>query len=539
MSPVSETSPNPLDESCFFLAKSDTDPGGRSDGRGIIDELASVAAVAPFAKVAEAPAETERFTYYDTFDWRLHDAGILLTVAAGKRPLWTWRSLDGMRRHQIRAATTPATAKELPPGPFEQLAPRLSMRRLLPVVEIERRSLPLRVLDDEEKTVARLWIEHGQVVRDDGEKEALPPRVRLRAVRGYDTAYHHLMGVLHKSLGLAPCGNDELTLATSVIVRHPGDYSSKPALELDPAQSAEEAIRGILLALLAAIERNEEGTRQDLDSEFLHDFRVAVRRTRSALGQIKGVFGADEITHFRDELKWLGGITGPTRDLDVYLLKFGEYESALPESVRGDLAPLRQFLVAEQRREQRRLSRALAGERNRALLGAWRMFLEQEGRGDRPGAPNAHRPASEVASERIWKVYRRILKRGRKAVEHDSPAPELHGLRIECKKLRYLLELFRSLYPTAVDESVKTLKRLQDNLGDFNDYEVQGEKLMDFARTLHSKGETPVETFLAMGRLQARLEEGQERERQRFAKRFRGFASAKHRKHFEDLFANG
>ena len=43
---------------------------------------------------------------------------------------------------------------------------------------------------------------------------------------------------------------------------------------------------------LQTLRINEDGVRKDLDSEFLHDFRVAVRRTRSALSQIKGVFPA-------------------------------------------------------------------------------------------------------------------------------------------------------------------------------------------------------------------------------------------------------
>ena len=44
---------------------------------------------------------------------------------------------------------------------------------------------------------------------------------------------------------------------------------------------------------LDTLEANVEGTRADLDSEFLHDLRVATRRTRSALSQIKAVLPAE------------------------------------------------------------------------------------------------------------------------------------------------------------------------------------------------------------------------------------------------------
>ena len=39
----------------------------------------------------------------------------------------------------------------------------------------------------------------------------------------------------------------------------------------------------VLTALLDTLEANVPGTMRDIDTEFLHDLRIAVRRTRSAL----------------------------------------------------------------------------------------------------------------------------------------------------------------------------------------------------------------------------------------------------------------
>ena len=75
----------------------------------------------------------------------------------------------------------------------------------------------------------------------------------------------------------------------------------------------------VLHRLLDTMLANETGTREDIDSEFLHDFRVSVRRTRSAISQIKGVIPQKILDRFRPEFTWLGQITGPTRDMDVYL----------------------------------------------------------------------------------------------------------------------------------------------------------------------------------------------------------------------------
>jgi CHAD domain-containing protein len=85
--------------------------------------------------------------------------------------------------------------------------------------------------------------------------------------------------------------------------------SAKPDLQLQPSMPAGEAARRILQNQLEAMEANEEGTCAARDPEFLHDFRVAVRRTRSALSQIKGVLPAPVLERFRPEFAWLGEIT--------------------------------------------------------------------------------------------------------------------------------------------------------------------------------------------------------------------------------------
>lgn len=502
-----------------------------------------------FALHAEAP-QSSTVTYYDTFDWRVFRNGGSLTlqsVSGGSQ--WSWRSLDGTLRHRGVHAVAPGFAADLPEGPMERLAPALSMRRLLPIVEVARQRQLLRVVDDEAKTVVRIYLTTGsakpaavQAQLANGtsaaEPRALPTLLRVEGVRGYDRDFDAVEQHLRQELGWKPQGTDELTLAVAATGREPGDYASKLQLVLSPSMTAGQALRKIFLDLLGAIERNEVGTRRDLDSEFLHDLRVAVRRTRSALSQVKGTLPPEVLARFKDEFKWIGGLTGPTRDLDVYLLKFDDYTAALPPSIGDDLAPLHEFLVAEQRREQRRLARALGGERYRRILTDWREFLEAwDGQStDDPETRKASRAVRKVASRRIWKVYLRIIANGQHAVDHDSPAEELHDLRIECKKLRYLMEFFKSLYDAEIQTSIKILKRLQDNLGDFNDYEVQRDKLGDFAERLFTQGKTPVATFLAMGRLQAQLEAGQDGERRRFAQCFSEFARPEGRALFERLF---
>jgi CHAD domain-containing protein len=224
--------------------------------------------------------------------------------------------------------------------------------------------------------------------------------------------------------------------------------------------------------------------------------------------------------------------------MDVYLLAFDDYRDSLPAASREDLDPLRAFLERHQRLEQRRLSRHLGSARLRALLADWRGFLESP-LPDPPRAPNAARPVKAVADERIWKMYRRVRREGR-AIGPDSPPEDLHELRKSCKKLRYLMEFFRSLYEEAeIGGLIRTVKTLLDNLGAFQDYQVQAEKLHGFADRMVAEGETPTSTLLAMGMLVGGLLERQAQVREAFARQFAAFDAKPNRKCFRGLFHTG
>ena len=115
---------------------------------------------------------------------------------------------------------------------------------------------------------------------------------------------------------------------------------------------AGDALRLICRQQLEAIVQNLPGARQGRDPEELHDLRVAVRRTRSAISEFRKVFPAERLDHFRSELRWLGEITGPVRDLDVYLEHLPAYRALLPADAGPALEPFRTFLLHQRRTER-------------------------------------------------------------------------------------------------------------------------------------------------------------------------------------------
>ncbi|HYQ72163.1 MAG TPA: CHAD domain-containing protein [Gammaproteobacteria bacterium] len=485
-----------------------------------------------------APPQQVQRTCYDTFDWRVYSSKAVLEAEInGKHHELLWRSLsDSGQRIHVALTRAPRFAGDIPPGQLHDiLVPVLEMRELVPLVHISTRVHTLRVMDKIEKTVARILVEENRIRQRKGGKIVLHDnRVIVIPVKGYQKACKRVVKTLG-DMNLSQTTEDLILKALAVTGHQPGNYTSKLELQLDPAMRADQATRNILLRLLDIIEDNEAGTRRGTDTEFLHDFRVAVRRTRSALTQIKGVLPAPVLNRYKREFAWLGQITTPSRDLDVYLLQFDDYKHSLPESAQADIEPLREFLLRHQAIEHKALLKGLNSARYRRLTENWRRFLTQPV-AERSTLANAKRPVIEVACERIWRVYRRILKEGR-GITPDSPAEALHELRKTGKKLRYLIEFFQSLFPdNDVKALIKTLKQLQDNLGDFQDYEVQVMTLRKFSQQMVVEDAAPAETLLAMGMLIEGLERRQHAARDEFATRFANFAQQENQDHFRQLF---
>jgi CHAD domain-containing protein len=485
------------------------------------------------------PVRKELRTYYDSFDWRLFGKKTVLEDCLdGRQHILLLRALNsGKPLAREWLARRPAFIDDLPPGRLrDKMAPVLEMRELQPLARVRSRVRNLRLLNKEDKTVARVQIEESSLqTRKGARARHLAGRVILLPVRGYLKPAAQITEQL-EAMQLEADTQDPLVTVLSEAGLTPGDYSSKLNLQLEPDMRADQATRIILHRLLDVIEVNEAGTRTGTDTEFLHDFRVAVRRTRSALGQIKGVLPLPVLTRYKREFAWLGKLTGNTRDLDVYLLTFDHYRNSLPDSMQADIEPLREFLQRHWQIEQKTMVKALDSARYRRLLSSWRKFLETPVR-QRSTLPNARRPVYEIACKRIRRVYKLILKEGR-AIEADTPAEALHELRKTAKKLRYLMEFFQSLFPAGrIKRLINILKALQDNLGDFQDFEVQVQTLKRFSEQMVEEDAVPARTLLAMGMLIEGLERRQHQARVEFSERFTAFSLPDNQARFQELFA--
>ena len=441
-----------------------------------------------------------RFTLLDTFDGRVARAGGRLTRAGvnGASTL-AWQSRGGRNRLEVRPSHPVTFAWDLPDCPLQHvLAPVLGVRRLFPQAEAEVYGSLLEVLDDRGKTVARVRIESGRarlpISRNNW--QPLPAIVTLTALRGYEDEYERLVPVIESRPGLEHCSEGSLgVMLRAVGAPEPCEVSS---LRVTLAQSvlADAGASQVHQALLGIILANEPGVRGALDTEFLHDFRVAVRRTRSLLGQIKHVFPPDAVEHFSTEFSWLGRLTGAPRDMDVLMLALRERRAELPAD---DLAAVTAFLGDAQQQEHRTLVETLDGERYRRLISEWQAFLQQRVTSG-PVPRNARIPLVDVVSSRAWRLYRRIVASS-ETIDGGTAPERLHEVRITAKKLRYLVDVTPS-FGEARDPAriLGALKKLQRVLGDFNDAHVQEHRLLECGRAMGAAG-GPAGALLVIGRL--------------------------------------
>jgi CHAD domain-containing protein len=491
--------------------------------------------------VRKVRARSLRTAFYDTFDGRLYRAGSCMEEirGGGGSPRIVWRRLRDLALLGQLDAEIPVFARDLPAGALrDRLEAILEMRALTRLVALRSRLHPLELLNRDGKIVLRLRLEDHSIIPATGKRaRRLPRRLQVLPVKGYRQERKKAVALLDGEMGLLSVERDVLDEALKAEGLVPGGYSSKMEFSFGPEVSAGEAARTVLGRLLDIMKANEQGVRDCVDSGFLHDFRVAVRRTRSMLGQMKSVFPAVILERFRPEFAWLGEITSRPRDMDVYLLDFPAFRESLPEEVRGALDPLHVFLQEEKRKEYASLVRNLASRRYRELLRKWKNYLEKPRRSGGAHPPDAMRAVKDVAREKIWKMYRRVEREGL-SIGPGSPPEDLHELRKTCKKLRYLLEFFSHLFsPNTVARLVGSLKVLQNNLGEFQDLEVQSMEIGDFSRHMEEEGNVPGRTFLAMGMLVEAKKEHQHCVREEFASVFGQFHRGKNRRRFARLFS--
>lgn len=466
-------------------------------------------------EMRETGSETSRLVFHDTWEWSLWFRRMLLYVAE-----------DGVHLAEGGShwpGTTQVIADEQRPFPrfakdFADSLMRKALRkitglralRVVASLRTIRRSIDL--LDDNRKIVCRLDLTE---ISTEEEGDPFFRLAAFRPLRGYDAEADAARDLLEEG-GATPVTKGPLAVLFEREGRSPQPYTLKPVFEIQQDTRAREAVRKIVHRMLKIAVSNEHGVIDDIDTEFLHDYRICVRKIRSLLSLVKGVYPPERTESLKRTFSALGGATNRLRDLDVYLLSRDDYTSLLPEALRPGLEPLFRDFTGERTLELAKVRSHLVSPGYRREVEALeRFFTEPDAL---PVSPASHHTIGPLVARRIQKRYRAI-RRLRKKLTPATPDPVVHRLRIECKKLRYLLEFFSELFQEDEAAQVqKQLRRLQNRLGCFNDYSVQQRALLEYweRKRRQKDAEASLEALaLALGGLVAVLHHEQQAERER------------------------
>lgn len=469
----------------------------------------------------------------ETFDGRLSRAGLRLELREcdGLELILTG---EGSARAHLAVTSVPRFANDLPPGPFRsRLAAVADVRALLPIVRVgATRSEGVRH-NRARKTVASVTVyEHARVDDDDLARWT----IEVDELTGYAKQAGNARDALAE-IGLSRLEGDTLSVVAAAAGIHLAGLSGPIGIPLDPMMPAVVGFRAVLAGLNDTIMANWQGTVEELDPEFLHDLRVAVRRTRSVISEGKKVLPRAIVERAEERFAWLGTLTGPARDLDVHLINWSADTHRLVGDVVAALEPVHVLLQQRQESAHETLTRALQSAEAAELMATASRWWREPALDEAPGV-DAERPLGKVVTKRIARAHANLVKRGR-LISPDTPPEQVHDLRKDAKRLRYLLECFAGLLQDAPRKAfVRRLKAFQDNLGEHHDAAVHVAELRAVSHELHL-GRASSQTMVAIGELIAQLDQRRIATRFAFAEHFAAYDTKATQRDLDAALARG
>jgi len=252
------------------------------------------------------------------------------------------------------------------------------------------------------------------------------------------------------------------------------------------------------------------------------------------LSLFQGVYSAKDTERLKLAVADVMKSTNKLRDLDVFLLNREAYHAAVPQSARDGL-DLAFKKVAEERALALRdviktlQTKSYAQKIERIAARFASPFKIGNG-------PHAGERSLDMACRLIMRRFLKVCKIAQ-AINAATPDEEIHRLRIHCKKLRYLMEFFAPLFAEeAIKPLIKALKRLQDRLGDFNDYSVQRTFIRELLPESSEADGGDIQMSESIGVLGGILHMKQLAERAKILEAFAFFNSRENHNAFTNLF---
>jgi triphosphatase len=470
-------------------------------------ELKLLAEPAQFAELNQAPPIVAharnkgsirllKSIYYDTPTRALYRAGATLRVRQiGKQFIQTLKITTGndgdpLRRGEWESpvATMTPDIHLLTPLITIGLQEALNREPLQPVfgTEVRRHVRALKL------PTGTVEVAFDQGVIKAGDKTAPIGEIELELKHGSPTALYDLAARLSELGSVRPTIRSKADRGFELAFDAPPRVRKLSPPLVSPDMSVDQAFVAILQSGLAQLLVNEPAAEDGRNPEGIHQFRVALRRLRSALTLLHVLAPSATLETLRADARWLASNLSGARSWDVFL------SETLVEVANG-CDGLEGFDAVRALAEQARAAsyatvrHTLATPRSGRFMLALGAWIEQRGWRQEVSSDNLAAlaaPVTAFANAALSKRHAKVLKRGRH-FKH-LPIAARHDLRLAAKKLRYTADFFLPLFhqQASAKRYARRLSRLQDRLGRYN----------DAAATRHLIAQLPTGAMSADGR---------------------------------------
>ncbi len=428
------------------------------------------------AGVETGPAKRLENTYYDTPDLALHQERIALRVR--KTPTELLQTVKCAAKSVAGLSARPewetpyAGAFDFSAVDARKVRAFLAERQssLVPVftTSFERRTWRI----DVSRKIA-LWVMVDTGYVSSGDREFPISEVELELAEGNPEDLLDFAAALATHLPLVPHDVSKAERGYQLFLQQASGPQKALPSPLSVKHSAADAFRLLASQGVQTWQANLMGTLSSQDQEFVHQFRVSLRRLNSLLKVFKPALPTRFQQNWTKRVKALSQITGDVRDLDV--MRAGILEPMLQSTEQ----PISEHAAAALGSLDKARQEAGGQVQQLRYGGPVLLFARDLHDLDTSDFPKS---LPRFAEKQLAELHRTAVKRLARTLK--APTPEsAHRFRIALKHLRYSCEFFAPLFDNVeMMEYAKAVAGLQDAFGFINDFHVALSRLQGWVK---------------------------------------------------------
>ncbi|MFF9027005.1 CYTH and CHAD domain-containing protein [Streptomyces iakyrus] len=424
-------------------------------------------------------------TYYDTGDERLAASSVTLRRRTGGSDAG-WH-LKFPVAPGVRDEIHAPLSDTLPDDLAALVRSRVRDGELLPVVRLRSERDVRHLLDADRRLLAEVSVDTVHAERLTGRGgQARWTEIEVELADGGDPALLDKVEKRLRKAGVRPSASSS-KLARALEETAPGKRrGSAPARE--PVTAADHVLAYVRTQRDAIVELDPAVRRDAEDS--VHSMRVATRRLRSTFKSFGKILDRTVTDPVGDELKWLAGELGLDRDREVLTDRLTAALDEVPDGlVRGPVAErLHSWSTAEHRGARGHLLGVLDSRRYLTLLDTLDALIA-----DPPLLKAAGKAPRKPIAKAVRKDFRKVSGLIRRAADLEPGTDRdvaLHEARKKTKRTRYAAEAAEPVLGKRAKTMVKSMKALQNLLGEHQDSVMARQALRELSAVAHAAGES-------------------------------------------------